>query len=208
LMPGLIPAVEVLALQHPSDGHLPGQADDVLERELAEPLGVAADLETLPIEDLEHLLQVRRRVRIHLLGAELRAGRGSATRVADARGEVSDDQHRLVPQVLELTQLRQGHRVPEVDVGGRGVEPELHAERASLRETRSQRPVRVDLLRVAGQQCGLLGGGHAVTRSRTREIPVARPVVSSTSMIAPWTSTGPSATSNRTGIWLRKRCST
>src|SRR5207249_1537711 len=51
-------------------------------------------------------------------------------------------------------------------------------------------------------------GGQTSPRSRTRRTLCARPLVSSTSITAPWTRTGPAATSKRTGIWVRKRSST
>ena len=60
---------------------------------------------------------------------------------------------------------------------------------------------------VARQAVACPAGAHPVTRSRTRAIAMARPVSSSTSTWTPWTRTGPVATSNRTGIWLRKRYS-
>ena len=49
---------------------------------------------------------------------EPRAGRRLARRVADLRGEVADDQHRDVAEVLEQAQPAQHDREAEVDVGG------------------------------------------------------------------------------------------
>ncbi len=64
--------------------------------------------------------------------AEHRAQGRAARGIAHARGVVADDQHHQVPGVLELAQLAQHHSVAEVDVGRRGVDAELHAQRAAL----------------------------------------------------------------------------
>ena len=61
-------------------------------------------------------------------GARLAAAR----RVADARRVVADDEHRDVPGVLELAQLVEDDGVAEVDVGRRGVDAELDAQRPAL----------------------------------------------------------------------------
>src|SRR3712207_7076283 len=53
-----------------------------------------------------------------------------SARIADPGGEVADDQHDGVPQLLELAQLLEHHRVAEVDVRRGGIQPELHAHRS------------------------------------------------------------------------------
>jgi hypothetical protein len=45
------------------------------------------------------------------------------------RGEVADQEDHLVAQVLQLAHLVQHHRVADVDVGRRGVQPQLDAQR-------------------------------------------------------------------------------
>jgi len=60
----------------------------------------------------------------------------------------------------------------------------------------------------AAEDRQLIVGAHVSTCSRRRRMAVARPVPSSTSIIAPCTTTGPAATSNRTGIWVTNRRST
>ena len=60
-------------------------------------------------------------------------GGRSARRVADLGGEVADDQHRDVAEVLELAQLAEHDREAEVNVGGGGIDAELHPQgRASF----------------------------------------------------------------------------
>ena len=64
----------------------------------------------------------------------MRPQRGAARRVADAGGEVADDQDDGVAGVLELAQLLQHDRVAEVDVGRGGVD--ARASRAAGRPLR------------------------------------------------------------------------
>ncbi len=206
--PALVAALEVVALEHPRDGGLAGHADHVLQAEGAEPLAVTADLRRVPVEDLEHLIEVRGRVRLDLGRRQLWPRGGASAGIADPGGHVPDDQDRPVPEVLKFPQLGECHRVTEVDVGRRRVDAELDPQRSTGCEARPQLVLGVDAHDVARQPLVLLGGGHAATRSRTRTIDRARPVSSSTSICAPWMRTGPAATSNRTGIWLRNRYST
>ena len=60
---------------------------------------------------------------ITLSWRQLRPRGGAPARVADHRREIPDDQHRLVPEILELPQLLQRHRKPEMDVRRRGSTP-------------------------------------------------------------------------------------
>ncbi len=81
------------------------------------------------VKDPPDLVDVGRGVELDLLGGERRAGRRAARRVADPGGEVPDDEHRDVAEVLELAQLAQHDREPEVDVRRGRVDAQLHPER-------------------------------------------------------------------------------
>jgi hypothetical protein len=94
-------------------------------------------------QHLPGLLHVRARVRVDLLARQHRAGHRAAARVAHARGVVADDQHDRVAGVLELPQLLEHDRVPEMQVGRGRVQAELGAQRA---------PGRQALLKSAGGQ--------------------------------------------------------
>jgi hypothetical protein len=63
-----------------------------------------------------------------------------------------------VTRILELAQLGQHDGVPEMDVGRGRVEPELHPQRAPLRETVGERSLRQAIDRVAGQMGRRPGG--------------------------------------------------
>ena len=101
---------------------------------VAEPLGVATDLEVVGEQDVADLLDVGRGVAVDLFLGEARPCGRLPRRVADLRGEVADDEHRDVAQLLELAELAEHDREPEVDVGGGGVDPELGPQRAAGRE--------------------------------------------------------------------------
>ncbi len=48
---------------------------------------------------------------------ELRPRYGSSARIADHRGEIADDQHRLMSEILKLPQLSKNQRVTEMKIG-------------------------------------------------------------------------------------------
>src|SRR5690606_13837754 len=96
----------------------------------------------------------------HVLAAERLAGGALAGRVADHPGEVADQEHHLVAEVLELAHLVQQHRVAQVQVGGGRVEPGLDPQRAPQLEPGLQLLALEDLVGAAGEQ--LQGGGVEV----------------------------------------------
>ena len=71
--------------------------------------------------------------RFDLVAREARAAVVLPGRVAHHRGEVADEEDGRVPQVLELPHLLQQDGVAEVQVGTRGVEARLDAQRAPAR---------------------------------------------------------------------------
>ncbi len=77
------------------------------------------------IEELEDLLLVGLGVARDLLAAQRRPRLVAAAGVADQAGEVADQEDDGVPQLLEVLHLADEHRVPQVDVGGGGVEARL-----------------------------------------------------------------------------------
>ena len=97
-------------------------------------------------------------MRVDLLLGEPGPGRRLARRVADLRGEVADDQHGDVAEVLEQAQPAQHDREPEVDVGGGRVDAELHAQRRAALELLAQLGLGDDVDRARGQQ--LAAGGR------------------------------------------------
>ena len=82
---------------------------------------------------------------LDLLAGKLRARGVAAGRIADERGAVADDEGHLMPQILELAQLAQGHRVTQMDIGGRRIDPKLHVQRHAALELLQKRRFGYDL---------------------------------------------------------------
>ena len=91
------------------------------------------DLDAIHVEDLGELAHVVGLGRLDLLHRQHRARLGLAGRIADARSEVADDQHRQMPRVLEGTKLRQDDRPTERDATRRRVHAKLDPKRAPSR---------------------------------------------------------------------------
>ena len=72
------------------------------------------------------LIEVGLGVRFDLFargGGRVACGR----RIADRGGEVAHEEDHLVPKVLQLAQFIEHHRMPDANVGSRGVQPQLAA---------------------------------------------------------------------------------
>ena len=128
----LEPASEVVAFEQLGDRHLPGVTKYVGQGHRSQPAVVVHDLAAIGIEDAHQLVEVALSIGDDLVGALGCPGCRPPGRIADLTGEATHDQHRGVPEVLELTQLAQDHRVPEGQLGPGRVDPELHPQRALL----------------------------------------------------------------------------
>ena len=122
---------EILPLQDARDGQVRGLANDVLERQRAEPLRVEPHQGAAHVEHLPELGPVRLRVAADLVPGERPPRLRAAGGVADHPGEVPDDDDDLVSEVLEIAQLLEDHRVSQVQVGRGRVESQLDLERVA-----------------------------------------------------------------------------
>ena len=107
------------------------------------------------IEDLVGLRLKAARIFHHLPMRELRPRLRAPGGIADHRGEIADDQDRLVPEILELAQLGERDGKAEMDIRRGGIDPELHIERTAQPQLRQQ-------LRLADDLSGALRGGFRV----------------------------------------------
>ena len=114
----------------------------------------------IDVEDRADLGEVGLGVRVDLLASQARARRRLARRVADHRREVADDEHGGVAEILEQPQPPQHHREPEVNVGRRRVDAELHPQRRTPLELRTQLGFGDDVDRIRGQQLDLAVDVH------------------------------------------------
>src|SRR4029079_8429396 len=114
---------EVVALEHPRDRVLRRELDHSRSAELVAPRRVEHDLRAIFSKHLEDLRLVRLRVLRNLLRRERGTRRIASARVADQSGEIADEKHDVVPQVLELAHLVQHDGVSEMQIGRGGIEP-------------------------------------------------------------------------------------
>ena len=70
-----------------------------------------------------------RGVGLHLLRRQPRARHVAPGRIADQTGEIADQEDHLVTELLKLAHLVDQHRVAQVQVGCRGIEARLDAQR-------------------------------------------------------------------------------
>ena len=84
----------------------------------------------------------------------------AARRISDHAGEIADQKDHTVTEVLEMPHLAKQDGVPEMDVRGRGVEPDLDGQGLSgldrSRQLRAKLLFGRDVDRAAGQQLHLL----------------------------------------------------
>ena len=151
---------EIVAREHLLDRHVAAELDGIEERHLAEPVAVGADLGLSSVEDAVSLVEVSRGVGGNLLGREYGASGRPPRGVANPGGEVANDEHGLVAEVLKLAELIQADHVTEGQVGPGRVDPQFDAQDLSSLKALEQGVLANDTLG-AGLDAGkLVGRGH------------------------------------------------
>ena len=134
LMPLAEAILEILALHHLVQRDARVEADHVEEIHFLEPRAVVNDLGLRFVEHEKRLLGVGIRIRHDLLVSQRRARGRATTRITDHRGEVANDEHDVMSQLLKLLQLPQTDRMTEMNVRRSRIDAELDAERFAARE--------------------------------------------------------------------------
>ena len=134
----LIALREVVTLEDTGDGELAHEAEEVLQVQRQDPVGVVDDLRFLGVQDLHSLGDVGFGVGLHLLLGKLRTGGVLARRVADERRAVADDKRDVVAQVLELAHLAQRDRMAQMQIRAGRIDAQLDVERLAALELLKQ----------------------------------------------------------------------
>ena len=125
--------MEMLALQHLRQRELRHQLHHVVVAQLIQPLGVVPNLGLLAIQNLEHLLLVRLRIRRNLLACQRLPRHIAPRRIADQRRPIPNQKDDGMPEILKVLQLPQQHRVPKMQIRRRRIEPCLDPHRLTRR---------------------------------------------------------------------------
>src|SRR5204863_4070706 len=95
---------KVVSLEGSSHGLVRSQVEETLDAEVVQPFGVVADLRLVAVQNQEELIEDAPRIRVHLVLRQDLPGLRLLGRVADARGEVADDEHGLMAETLEVAE--------------------------------------------------------------------------------------------------------
>ncbi len=152
--------LEILTLHHLLDRDAAVEPDHLLERHDLEPLAIECRARPGGIENLVGLLAEAPRIFHDLIVRKLRARHRPTARVADHRREIADDQHGIVPEILELPQLGERDGEAEMNVRRRRIDSELYRQRAPEPQLLEQLFLADDLRGAAGDELELTLRGH------------------------------------------------
>ena len=102
-----IAVLEIIALQHSGNGDSGGKLYYVVHGQKFQPFSVVAESGFGFVQDMEDLLLVGLGVDQHLLIGQRFAPFGFSGGIADLSGKVSDNDHDLMAQILDLPELSQ-----------------------------------------------------------------------------------------------------
>ncbi len=120
---------EIVALEHARHRVPRREANHVGRGFRPVPGRVEADFGRVRIENLEHLRLVGLGIFLNLFRRQRWSGRRFAARVADHAGKVTDQEHDVVPEILELAHLVDQHGMTEVQIRRGRIEAGLDSQR-------------------------------------------------------------------------------
>ena len=113
------------------DGELVHDLDELREGDVVEPVSVEPDLRgilAIEVENLGELLGVGLGVFEHLRVGEALSGFGAVGGVADASGEIADEENDVMAVKLEPAEDTKAHEVSDVHVGAGRIESLVDGE--------------------------------------------------------------------------------
>ena len=128
----VVTLAEIITLEHARNRAARCQLDHIGAALAAHPFGIEHNPGFFMIQDFEYLLLVSFGILLHFGLRERRPGGTFSGRVPDHAGKVADQEQHLMPQILELLELVDQHRVPEMQVGRSRIKTSLDFQRVSL----------------------------------------------------------------------------
>src|SRR5688572_8312460 len=130
----LMAFVKIVALQHARHSIMSGELNKAAGRHLPHPPAVEFSHRLLWIENLEDLPLIGPGVFLYLLLCQDPSRFGDAGRIADHAGKIADQKDDVMPEILKMLQLVNQHRMAEMEIRRRRIEPRLDAQRPVLFE--------------------------------------------------------------------------
>ena len=96
------PIVKIFAFEHASDAIFGGQPNDVVARELVEPLAVVTNFRFCGIENLEYLFEIGFGVGLNLFAGKRRTRFALAGGIAHHRRKIANQKHSEMSHILEM----------------------------------------------------------------------------------------------------------
>ena len=120
--------MKIVALHHAGHGVLGRQFNHAAGPQRVAPFAVVAHLGFCRIEHLGRLGVIGFGVGLDLRGCQRWARAVAPRRVANQRGEVTNQENDRMPQILQLAQFVEHHGVAQMDVRSGRVQPQLDAQ--------------------------------------------------------------------------------
>src|SRR5206468_5770848 len=108
--------MEVLAFEHTSDAIFGSQPNDVITRELIEPLAVVTNFSFCGIENLEYLFERGFGVGLDLFAGKRGTRFALAGGIAHHRSNIANQKYREMTHILEMFQFADDDDMTEVNV--------------------------------------------------------------------------------------------
>ena len=121
--------LEIVPLQHSGNGGGRRKLQGFRHGQQLQPLPVIAHLRLFLVQNPKYLLLIGFGIDQHLLGRHLPPALASGRGVSYGSGKIAYHNDDLMPQILQVLQLPQRHRMAKMKIRGAGIHAELDDER-------------------------------------------------------------------------------
>ena len=126
---GLEALGKIVPLQHPRHGVLGRQLDHAARTKRIRPFRVIANFRARRVQHQTGLGKIGLRVFFDLLRGKRRTGDIASRRIADHRGEITNQKNHVMAEILQLAHFVEHDGMPEVQIRRSRIESELDAQR-------------------------------------------------------------------------------